>query len=104
MTDPDATIRVTPAEWLATDSALRDAASAAIDAFLGMLHSEKITAVLAAVAPLIRAAERERCALQCDGYANGSFGEEGPDATQAGIMTGAEWCAAAIRALGMSDG
>lgn len=44
------------------DDALRIALSNAIAAFPGMLHSEKIDAVLAAVTPLIR----ERCAKACD--------------------------------------
>lgn len=44
------------------DEALRMLAGQAIDAFPGKLHSEKITAVIAAIAPAMIARERERAA------------------------------------------
>lgn len=52
--------------WEDNDT-LRDAASKAIDAMNGgMLHSEKITLLLAALAPLIAAQERGKCAFELE--------------------------------------
>jgi hypothetical protein len=77
----------------AGDEALRTAVSTAIDSFGGMLHSEKISAVLAAVVPGVVARERERCAAIANDVGttrwHGTRLEDACDEVAAAIRTGA---------------